>query len=111
MTSRWLAIATLGVFAFLLVAPALAAFGAAEPSATHAWHADGSPCPDQDDQHGPCDDGCACHCCHSRVLALWFAPPELTGTLSPPFALPRFGVPAELQPSGTLDRVFRPPRG
>jgi len=112
MTRRLLALLTLALLAFMLVAPAVAALAAAADVETaHAWHADGTPCPDDDDHGGPCDDGCVCHCCHAHVLALQLRTPAPTGKRPPPDTVTPFGPPQTLHPNSYLDRVFRPPRG
>jgi hypothetical protein len=112
MTRRLLAFATLCFFAFVLVAPAVAAFTVTmHPETSYEWHSDGSPCPDDDDQHGPCDDGCACHCCHGQKAGVWSTSQAPTAELPAPPAMTPVGPPQALRPDPQLERIFRPPRG
>lgn len=111
MSRRFLALVTLWLFAAMLVVPAAATFAtAAHVDASESWHADGSPCPD-DDQDGPCDDGCACHCCHGPALALWHpALAHFEQSRLSVSTLRAVGPRENHRSNHYLDRVFRPPR-
>jgi hypothetical protein len=71
-------------------------------------HADGSPCPDDGDE--PCDDGCACACCHGHSPAKAGVPrPPRVAAGDAPRPLP-IARPSDLHPIELIQRVFRPPR-
>ncbi len=75
----------------------------------HARHADGSRCPDDD--HGPCDEGCACHCCHGHgAAAVWHPLSAFIGVVPRVTAVAAAGPLRGLVPNPYLDRIFRPPR-
>ena len=114
MVRRLLSLVVLWLFVGTLAVPAVAAVStASEPEASSAWHADGTPCPDDDDtDHGPCSDGCPCHCCrHGQALAIWLPAPPLEGATAGPYAVAACRPPVALRPNGYLNRIYRPPRG
>ena len=114
MIRHVLALVVTWLFVCTMAAPAIASVSAPSASEVHsARHADGTPCPDEgDDDHGPCSDGCPCHCCHhGHILALWLTGPTLASGIPDPSTVAGTRPPLALRPNGYLDRIFRPPRG
>ena len=110
MKMRLLSMFMLAVFAWTIGGPALAA--AIEPEdevlSSSNNHSDGIPCPDGDEE-GPCDGGCPCVCCPGHATTL--SSPSAVFLESPHLSTAhRFGSPDVNHRSGSILRIFRPPR-